>query len=270
MIAIMIFILSYSLKANEPMHWAYVNAVQNRHEFYLNNEVISKPQDAWQILFSLLYIDSGLKKLKDCIYYRVPGEEAGILKIKTMSSSSSCDESILSPGDREIKNIKSLQFSVTDKEINLDFTLSDFQNHKWQARLPDSFGVKIPQMQTSSAEFKSAKIILLAPEQNIKVPENQNYQPNTLCHNINEDCMEVSTSFCSQCPAGWYEIPNGCSEGPKYCGMLECGGKGRPACRRGMKWQRNEKSFDCRIDSTFAYCSKGLTVTCEGKKAFCR
>lgn len=270
MIAILIIFLSYSIKANEPLHWAYINAVSDRHEFYKNNEVISKPKDAWQILFSLQYIDSGLKKLKDCVYYLVPGESPGVLKIKTMSASTSCDESILSSGDREVKNIKSLQFAVTEKGIDLDFTLADFQNHKWQAKLPASSGVRVPKMQTSSAEYKSAKILLLAPEQNTKVPKVDNYKPKTLCHNINEDCMEVSPSFCSQCPEGWYEIPNGCSEGPKYCGVLECGGKDQPACRRGMKWQRKELDFDCRTNSSFAYCSKGLTIACEGKKAFCR
>jgi hypothetical protein len=29
-------------------------------------------------------------------------------------------------------------------------------------------------------------------------------------------------------------------------------------------------NFDCRINSTFAYCSEGLKVDCEGRKAFCR
>lgn len=270
MIVLLIILLSYSIKANEPMQWSYISSVSDRHEFYKNYEVIAKPKDAWQILFSLQYVDSNLKKLKDCIYYRVPGESPGVLKIKSMSASSPCDESILSPGDREIKNIKSLQFSVTEKEIDLDFTLGDFQNHKWQAKLPDLSGIKVPKMQTSSAEYKSTKILLLSPEQNVKVLQIENYKNNTLCHDINEDCMEVSSSFCSQCPKGWYEIPNGCPEGPKYCGILECGGKNQPACRRGMKWQRKEENFDCRTNSTFAYCSKGLTVACEGKKAFCR
>lgn len=270
MIFIMQLLLILGAFGDEPDQWGYINKLQDKHEFYKNNEVLVKPKDAWQTLFSVHYVDADFKNLKDCVFYKVPGAEAGILKIKSLPDSSPCEDFLLSPGSREVKNIKSLQYSITDKGVQLDFTLSDFKNERWSATLPAAKSSDSPKMLTSSAEFKASKIILLAPPQNVQIPEPKELKANTLCHDINEDCHEVSRSFCSQCPQGWYEIPNGCDVGPKYCGILNCGGKGQPACRRGMKWQREELEFDCRTNSSFAYCQQGLNVACEGRKAFCR
>jgi hypothetical protein len=270
---LIICILLFSLQvfAGAPAHWSHLMEISDRHEFYQNNETLLKPKDSWQSLFGLNYLDRNLKQLKDCIFYRVPGVDEGLLKIKTISAFELCEEYLLLPGDREVGAIKSLQFSVAPDKLSIDMSFSDFRNEKWEGSFQGSYARPKAQMHLSSAEFKSPKIIFLAAVSKEAVTQKKYFlKQNSICHDINEDCQENKASQCDQCPSGWYEIPNGCGQGPKFCGIHNCGNKGRPACRRGMTWQKSSEDFDCIKDASFAYCAKGLAIHCEGQKAFCR
>jgi hypothetical protein len=270
MILILLFTSLFAF-AQEPIHWANLLKLSERHEFYKDHEAILSPKDSWQSLFSVIYVDSELSRLKDCIFFKVPGADLGILKIKTVSANVNCEDYLLQPGDKEVPEVTSLQYSITDSKFTIDISLKDYRTEKWLGSFQGTFQKPVPKMAMSSAEFKSPTLILLAPKSTVKSPMKKDFlKKGTLCHNINEDCEQVSVQICDECQEGWYEVPNGCAVGPKYCGRQNCGGKDQPACRRGMTWQRKEEAFECRMDSTFAYCSKGLTVQCDGKKAFCR
>lgn len=271
MIKILLLIFSFNLFASQPAHWANLFEVSDRHEFYENHESIIKPMDSWQTLFGLVYIDRELQRIKDCVFFRVPGHENGVLKIKTISALEKCDDYLLKDGDKEYSEVKAFQFAVFGNELKIDLSFADFRTEKWKAKIQSSFTKPEATMGLSSAEFKSPGIIFLAPSlRNVKVAKKPFPELNTLCHDINEDCEELKPSTCADCSTGWYEITNGCSQGPKYCGILQCGKKDQPACRRGLKWQKKEINADCRIDSSFAYCSKGFFIHCDGKKAYCR
>lgn len=256
----------------EPVHWSYLLSIEEKHEFYESDRPIDRPKNSWQVLFSLAFIDRNFVYRKDCVLYKVPGDEMGILKVKTVNFTQSCDQYLFKDGDFEIKDIKSLQFSVADTSLFISFSQSNFKNGKLKAKFQSEFERPEARINLSSSEFKSAKIIMLAPLKHSKEtpPKIPLMKDKEVCHRIDEDCTEVTPSSCSQCANGWYEIPNGCLVGPKFCGYQECGQKDRHACRRGHKWQRKESDFDCRTDTSFAYCSKGLKVVCEGKNAYCR
>jgi hypothetical protein len=257
--------------AQEPIHWRNLLKLSEQHEFYKNNEIILSPKDSWQSLFSVIYVDSDLSFLKDCVFFKVPGEETGILKIKTVSAKVDCEDYLLSPGDKDFSGIKTLQYFISDSKLTVDISFKNYKIEKWIGSFQSAFQKPTPKMAISSAEYKSPKLILLAPQSNIKDLNKKKFlKKEGLCHNINENCEQVSVQTCDECEEGWYEVPNGCAIGPKYCGRLNCGQKGLPACRRGVRWQRKQEEFDCRTDSSFAYCSKGLTVQCDGGKAFCR
>lgn len=273
MILLLFFLLSGYLEAAQPVYWGHLLELTNKHEFYPSDEVITKPRESWQNLFTFSYIDQDLKRLKDCVFYFVPGETApGALKIKTIAAHERCDDYLLLPGDSEVKNIKTLLFNVQPELVTFEIGHMDFRSERWEARFQHSFLRPAPAMGLSSAAYKSSKIVLLAPRRLLKEAESPiALRPGFECHKINDDCEEVTPPTCDQCPEGWYEIPNGCFQGPKYCGRQNCGTKGKPACRRGMVWQRKEmERFDCRTDSSFAFCAPGLSVQCEGMKAFCR
>ncbi len=271
MIFFYIFSFILSLQADVPNHWSYIYEIHDRHEFYQNDEIIVKPKDSWQTLFSLTYIDRDLTAVKDCVFFKVPGVDSGTIKIKTIHLNDKCDDYLLKNGEKEIAAIKSLKYSIKENGIELTFIKDSnkkenltIQLNKKNKKLQNLFGL-------SSAEYKSAKFILLAPKTNLKPSSRETYlKVGSECLEVNDDCEIKSPSQCHRCEKGWYEIPNGCSHGPKYCGQLSCGGKNQPACRRGMKWQKSNDEFDCRTNSTFAYCSRGLSIQCEGRKAYCR
>lgn len=254
--------------AETPKEWAGALELIERHEFYPEKSVIDAPKNSWQTLFALTYLTRDLKKQKDCIFYRVPGDAAGILKIKQVPLNVNCSKMIFEAGDREIPEVRSLEFHTYPEGATLTFTLPEYRLEIWEIQLP-SHAKKGPELLQSSAEYKSSPILMLAPTLALdKVPAPTPTEG--LCHDVDDLCQERSPSRCHECAEGWYEIPNGCFQGPKYCGRDRCGEKGMPACRRGMKYQKQEKKFECRTDPSFVYCSPGLMVQCEGALAYCR
>lgn len=269
MIALLL-LYSISCLASQPIHWSHVVQISDKHEFYKNNEKISKPKDSWQHLFSLIYMNKKLDHLKDCVFYKVPGLDVGTLKIKTISAFESCEPFLLTQGDREITEIKELIYGIWNDHLTIDISFLKTSPERWLATIESSYTRPVPKMYLSSSDFKHPKIIFLANVASNK-KNNLSFLPqDSICHDINEDCAENSAFKCDQCKQGWYEVPNGCLQGPKYCGDILCGQKNMPACRRGMKWQRKNQDFDCRTNSSFAYCAKGLKIQCEGQKAYCR
>lgn len=267
-----LFIILFSALswAEQPFHWLRISGITEKHEFYKNDQIVDHPKDSWQHLFTFSYLDRELVGMKDCVFFRVPGDDLGSLKIKTLSFDETCEDYILKSGEREVSEIKSLHYSVSGKQVLFDFTFGDLRHEKWMIRIQENFIRPTPGMSLSSAEFKGPKMLLLTSLQSSKKSKIVFLKENEICHDINEECKETTPSKCNQCADSWYEVPNGCAISPKFCGIHKCGQKDSPACRRGMKWQRKETSLDCVTDSSFAYCSKGLSVQCEGKKAFCR
>ncbi len=271
MMFLYIFSFILNLHADVPTHWSHIYEIHDQHEFYQNDEVIVRPKDSWQTLFSLNYIDREFNGAKDCVYYRVPGIDLGKIKIKTIHSNERCDDFILKNGEKEISAIKSLKYSVQGRGIDLTFIKDGNKTETWVIQLNKKNQKPLNLFGLSSADFKGAKYIFLAPKTHLKSSSRETFlKVGTLCLEVNDDCEINSPSQCHRCENGWYEIPNGCAHGPKYCGQLKCGDKNQPACRRGMKWQKSNDDFDCRSNSSFAYCSKGLSIQCEGRKAFCR
>jgi hypothetical protein len=272
MILYLFLIILNVAQADPTWKWSNALKIVEKHEFYENNEVLIKPKNSWQTLFAVLYNDSNLKTLKDCIFYKVPGEEKGILKIKTMAADKNCGDQLFLPGDQEWKNLKAVQFSVQDNFLSISMTNEQFQIEKWDVPLFNVFEHPQAKGLMSSAEYRSAKVIYLTPHKNdlkVKPQIAVSLTDKKICHDINEDCEEKSPSVCSQCSGGWYEIPNGCMQGPKYCGSIECGLKNQPACRRGMKYQKTDTKYGCREDNSFAYCAKGLIIQCQANLPYC-
>lgn len=268
------FILSLVNFSYADPTWKWTNAttIVEKHEFYKNNEIIVKPKNSWQILFAVVYKDPNLRTLKDCLFYRVPGDEAGVLKLKITTALRPCEDHVFEAGDQEWKDLKALQYSIEEKLLTVNITNAQFHIENWVVPLFNNFKNPVPKPLMSSAEYRAPKVLYLTPYKGSEVlrPERSTgLKDKTLCHEISEDCQEKAPSTCSQCEQGWHEIPNGCPVGPKFCGVLACGKKGQHACRRGLKYQRAEKTYTCRENSTFAYCAKGLAVQCQGNLPYC-
>lgn len=264
-------LLPLLLQAKEPLHWTHILEVRDRHEFYENDQLITAPRESWQTLFSLVFLDEKFSRVKDCVYFRVPGVDPGKLKVRTLPGSAKCDDHLLEKGDLEIDSLKSLSFHTGEREVRVDFVKQDLSLDKWVISLEAVFHQPELKLHLSSAEYRAPKLIYLASSLLASSKPPEPFLPDkTLCHDVKDDCSEASESRCDRCEHGWHEVPNACPRGPKYCGVISCGKKGGPACRRGMRWQRTEVNFDCRTNSSYAYCARGLKVVCEGQKAYCR
>lgn len=269
---LLLLLMSLSTLANPSWKWSHAIGVVEKHEFYTNNEIIIKPKDSWQTLFAVLYRDSQMKTFKDCVFYYVPGVESGRLKMKTISSEGRCEDYLFQDGDKEWKDLKAIQFSFQNNFLSLSITNQQFQIERWDVPLFNVYKNPRPKGLMSSAEYRSSGIISLTPyhrqsESRLQKPVALKDKEN--CHNVSEDCVEKSPSQCTQCEYGWFEIPNGCPQGPKYCGSNTCGTKNKPACRRGMKYQMKETQLSCREDHSFAFCAKGLRIQCQGNLPYC-
>ncbi len=261
------FLFSLITLASPPGNWEFANSIVERHEFYENGEEIKKPANSWQTLFALIYLDSNFQQTKECIFFRVPGEEPGKLKSKKVRGDKECVLEALSDGEREWSHIQSLSFTINAKNLALKFRMND-RLQEWFVPLKTSWSRPDARLLLSSADFKGERMIYLlkadTPQRKII-----SLREGEICHDITPDCLEKSASRCRLCKEGWMEIPNGCMTGPKVCGKGECGGKGMPACRRGIVWQRKDAQYDCRTDSSFAWCSDSFQVVCDGDKAYC-
>lgn len=267
---IFLLLLSLFSFADSPRKWENAKSIVERHEFYPNNEVILKPQNSWQPLFALTFLDSNFHMSKDCVYYRVPGDEPGRLKIRTISEEKDCNSEILAPGDVEIEQVTDFRFSTDSQSVSLDFRQAG-KPLKWKVSTMKDWQRPAPRALLSSADFRSPRVTYLASAvTQEKEKKLTGLKDREVCHDIASDCSERSVSRCRSCDHGWREIPNGCMTGPKVCGAARCGVKDAPACRRGLIWQRKEMKPDCRTDSSFAWCAKGLQVSCDGDRAFCR
>ena len=267
----MIFLLLLQVlfaSADSPQKWENTKSIVERHEFYNNGEVILKPKDSWQTLFALTFLDSAFQISKDCVYYRVPGDEPGRIKIKSLPARQDCATEVLTPGDLEILNVTNLSFVTSNSSVVMEFT-QEGRKEKWMANVLLDWKKPEAKLLLSSSDYKSPRFVYLAPASGPEVSLAP-MKRGTVCHDISIDCQEKSPSRCDSCDQGWHEIPNGCVVGLKVCGPSDCGGKDQPACRRGMEWQRKESEFDCRMDSSFAWCNKGRSVFCDGNKAYCR
>lgn len=261
-------LISLMSMASEPGKWDLARAIVDKHEFYSNNELITKPRDSWQLLFAVTFLDESYRSSKDCVFYRVPGEAPGSLKVKTVAADVDCHAVILTVGDTEISPVSGLRFSEEGSGLRLTFEHSG-KRTTWNAQPAQKWTRPEAKLLTSSADYKSSRLIYLAPSPApaaIPAP----LKDKTLCHDIANDCGSRAPSKCHLCENGWYEIPNGCQVGPKVCGASQCGGKDQPACRRGFVWNNTPVPADCRENPEFAWCSGKLTVSCDGDKAFCR
>ncbi len=266
----LMLLLGNAISAPVPGHWDHVIEVTDRHEFYQNGALVVKPRNAWQTLFSLVYYDRNLSRQKDCVFYRVPGDDSGILKVLAVSPDERCDDFYFRDQGLQIDDVRSLRFNISETGIWLE-VLRGEKRFRWDVVLPGAFKKPLPISGLSSSDFKAPGLILLAPAVANTQRKLRPFPKNdSICHGINEDCTEAAPSTCGSCESGWYEIPNGCAVGPRFCGVLRCGKKNGPACRRGLRWSRSDDEFDCRTNSSFAYCASGLTVVCEGRKAYCR
>lgn len=258
MISFLFFLLSFKSFCFPPE----LNSVYERletHEFYKDNELITKPLDAWQVIASFSLVNKDLSLSRACLKYRPAQEANGLFRVETMSIQESCS----SEGKKiyEIDSLYGIQFERFP-EFKIVFSHKNFTTSSWI--IPSISKKKTLSLLDTPDKYWGESAIFL----NEELGTGELIKDGERCLNVADDCTILGESKCHMCENISLEAPNGCLVGPRYCSSSECGTKGNPACRRGVKFQK-KRVLDCRTDSSFAICAGDSTPTCRGQEVWC-
>lgn len=159
MMAAIFFFITSIVMADPTLRWSSAIEIVEKHEFYTDHEAIKKPQDTWQTLFGVTFIDGRGTLIKDCVYYRVPGKALGILRLRTIAAADSCEKYIFEDTVEKWDNIKSLQFAITPERISLSMERTEYKTEKWDVPRLNLKPQVQPSLHMSSAEFRSGPLI---------------------------------------------------------------------------------------------------------------
>ncbi len=222
---------------------------------------ITKPKSTQQKLFAVLRaasLEEGIQK--DCVFYQIPGDKAGELRVTTVGYQESCD-----PEARiiyRIDEIKELQYSIEGTQVSFWVTMMNSATRVIQVSLLNATQAKSAKLYESSGQ---RGVFYLAPN----TPLAGQPKP-LLIGELSDEYPKHPCSFeagtCQFCRYGVYRI----NTGEYFCGIDRCGQKNQPACIRGERWQRSREKFSCRADNSHVICSPGLVIDCEGERAICR
>jgi hypothetical protein len=260
---------------------------------------INRPVATWWPLIEFKAIgSSGLSLKKYCLIYKIPAKKKGELKLVELNKAH-CHEEILTDSRLTIKDVfdlkvyltgrsikikdippfhLSLKFKKEGKDINLEFPLLNLSednirvlgNYKLKKTTfnRNRFSVGLEQTLVPGAIFwpnldgGNGDSFLQG-----HISDNFIERTSIACHRINNKCETIGSYTCDKCRYGWYEtVPTKCPRaGDKFCGTLNCGGKGEPACYRGYAYKNVEVKFGCYKGNPAGFCRDGLSAICDAK-----
>lgn len=282
LVFILLYFSLYCLASNDnwQSRWWGVQRIVDNHQFYKNNQIIQEPIGSVQTLMGLVYYSKDFKVYKDCLNFEIPAKgEMGSIFVVTTSLQTPCEE--VNVNGKRDGNIlaKSLSFNLHQGKLILQITDEKFRTKELAFSFPHLARPERSEAFQSSVQRQYGRAVMILADLKQKVDQpllmgerESDWHKKDLisCQTVNDEC-EKSISTCERCRFGYFEVLNGCpGGGPKFCGVDQCGRKGQPACRRGFLYQNGELTkMDCREDSSFGFCQKGLRVRCQGSLAIC-
>ncbi|MFA5583959.1 MAG: hypothetical protein WDA09_07065, partial [Bacteriovoracaceae bacterium] len=98
------------------------------HEFYRDNELITRPEDAWQVISSFSAVNSDLSLSKLCLKYKPSREPKGVFRVESMSLDEDCgnDGKII----YEQGSLHGVQIQ-RDPDFKITFSHKDYSTNSW-------------------------------------------------------------------------------------------------------------------------------------------
>lgn len=228
---------------------------------YPGLQPVAKPRATMQKLFAVLRagsLEEGVQK--DCVYYQIPGDKAGELRVTSIDVMASCESEARVV--YRIEDIKELQYSLEGSQVSFWLTMTNSTTRVVQVTLLNAPDTKPPKLYESSTR---RGVFYLEPgSRPLGLPKQ--LLTGELADEYPKHPCSFETGTCHLCRFGVYQI----SSGEHFCGIDRCGQKNQPACRRGDRWQRSREKFSCRGQNSHVFCSPGLVIDCEGERAICR
>lgn len=248
---LLLFLVSFNLLAMNDedlsQQWMGRANVTHRHTGYKDGETLKAPQGTWQTLFTVV-----LGTELHCVHARIPtkSHNDGELKIVRIKLDGECSKSWEQPSIWDQKEVRSIQFLVTENEIKIWWSDKEGRIQSFSSKTPDMKGVFF--YPPGKKYTENIKIKMLG--------EVNDVYPSNPC--------SFKQGTCELCKFGVYRVAR--SESEFFCGIDRCGEKNMPACSRGTRWQRNREAFSCRGNNEHAFCDMGLRIECLGEVALCR
>jgi len=258
---------------------------------------IKRPVATWWPLIEFETIGpTATKTKKFCLIFKVPNKKNGELKLLELKNKN-CSRELLSSTKVHLKSIENLKVYLTGKKIKgipplhlvLIFKMKgkDFE-FKYpllnlvEENIRDLGNFKLKKSSYEIKRFSSGSAQTIYPGAVFWPSLNRDVEKDFLlgsktdnffertsvrCHQVNEKCETVGEYSCDRCRFGWHEVvPTKCPQtGDKFCGILNCGKKGFPACYRGYAYLGTQIKFGCYQDNPAGFCDHGLKAMCDSK-----
>lgn len=244
------FFITLLARALEPTElrdqWAGRLSVTERHEGYGDGETLRDPAGTWQTLFAVVLGDE-----KHCAHFLLPhtGSDDGVLRVTRVALKDTCRGQWEAKPVLELPRLRSLQFSLKDREIGLWWTQGDGRVHSLVAKTPEISGVFFFPPDSDEAV---GGVELTGKLEDV--------WPASPC--------SFGDGSCQLCRYGVYQVPG--EKDLYHCGVGACGEANQPACARGTRWANQRGPFTCRGEGPHFFCAQGLRVECLGEVPFCR
>lgn len=240
---------------------------------------IARPPNAW---IPLLEVKRWNKKgeARDCLLFKTPfKKQLGTLKLVELRAAEDSCAALPDPEGElaiaQFEQLEALWIKFKDSTIDLKFRIqgkeSDYKILLYNVEKTKKYQLYANPL---SERLIPGLIVLTDGAAYPVVPrmgelsDRYGDQSAKLCHQVDQNCISLTSNQCAQCRYGWYSLPhNSCPQGgTKICGVNRCGNQGEPACPRGLQYRSYKMEFACIDDSNAAFCQQGLRVMCDGKR----
>ncbi|TNE95222.1 MAG: hypothetical protein EP326_15640 [Deltaproteobacteria bacterium] len=256
---------------------------------------IKTPPNTWIRVFQAEVPNQNGEIIFHCVYYKVPGKEAGVLR--HIESNESCLGNYKSGKVFDWTGINQLKVWLPEFERKIfDKTLKPGRFYLTGREEVGDFFFEVPlfnlnlerKLERHASTFSSRMLkgVFVAKKRDPNVKSQQvklvgdfedNYRDRTakVCHEYSKDCKETTSNSCETCRFGWYSaVGISTCEGQftRFCGVNKCGQRGMPACPRGIESARRmglDNIMLCYDGSPLGYCEAGLKTVCDGKILVC-
>lgn len=235
------------------------------NENFNSGQLVDEPKGARVILAELEFLNKEFNRQRDCIAYKVPtAKKSGELLFIRGEQGSDCKQRVLSPPYFSLKDIynlsmnltlRELVFKIDTKKLTLDFfnlRLKDLKTH-------EAYNFKVPGVEVSFVERVNLK--------------NSELLDLEICQDVSSDCSREEKNLCHLCPnngVSYMVYASSCKANPirRYCGKVDCGEPGNPACIRGRRAVGYTGDY-CIADSPLGFCKPPARVICLNGELYC-
>ncbi len=241
--------------------WLAATGVQRINTNYESLDLVNTPKGTTQPLLKIKFLDSNFTKVSDCLFYKIPKNNDGVLFVVENPTNKECKALIAEKAYASISNIRNFGIDLDHKTVKLNIDTKSIEYNF--SNYPRKRKNKLLENSKTNDYLVASSINY---HQKIKI-----FQNGEICFDIDDDCNITKIDRCDSCKGGFFKtIASKCSSSfRKVCGVDSCGEKHKPACIRGVETSGMNMNAYCINDSPVGFCNKELRVVCENGVLIC-